>query len=270
MRLLINYADRAFRPSQRLNSDSGVRVGGFDRAVSYGPSDIDPVFRAKNQAILSEKRGAGYWLWKPYVINQALQSVADGDFVFYSDAGSTFIRPIEPLIALAHDTGQDVLVFELHQLVEKIWTKRDAFILMGADAPRYADTFQRLASFSLWRKSPVSMSLSRELLRCAEDPRLITDLPNTMGLGNYDGFKGHRHDQSILSLLTKLHGLPAFRDPSQWGNNWKTLYPDSRYDQLIEHTRARRQSILEAVAPRVSRVSARVMRRVRSTTFWLR
>jgi hypothetical protein len=42
--------------------------------------------------------------------------------------------------------------------------------------------------------------------------------------------------RSVLSLLSKRHGLPAWPDPSQWGE-WNGERP---YPTIIEHTRDRR------------------------------
>jgi len=39
-----------------------------DEYYNYGPNDIDNEFKKKNIEILSQKRGNGYWLWKPYFI----------------------------------------------------------------------------------------------------------------------------------------------------------------------------------------------------------
>ena len=110
---------------------------------------------------------------------------------------------------------------------------------LGADSNEFTDTYQRLGGFSLWRKSPTTLNFASEWLRLACDPQLISDAPNRCGLPNYPEFVAHRHDQSIFSLLAKQHGLPAFRDPSQWGNDRLEAYPNSPYPQLIELTRER-------------------------------
>ena len=239
VKVLINYANDRFRRSQALNSSTGLEVAGFDKVVSCSPQDIDPGFYEANQAILRETRGNGYWLWKPYFIKQALDAVHDGDYVFYSDSGSYFLRSIDPLIQVGVEGRQDLICFQLHGLIEQEWTKRDAFVLMDCDGPAYASTMQRLASFSLWRKSAFTVHLINEYLRYAQDERILTDVENRCGLENYPGFKDHRHDQSVFSLLTKKHGLIPHRDPSQWGDGAKPFYPDSPYDTLIAHTRDR-------------------------------
>jgi hypothetical protein len=91
---LVNYAHKTHHHSQISNSQSGLSVGGFDEVFSYGLSDIDDQFKEKNKNILEQDRGAGYWMWKPYVIKKALEKINDNDILFYSDSGISFIKPI--------------------------------------------------------------------------------------------------------------------------------------------------------------------------------
>jgi hypothetical protein len=73
------------------------------------------------------------------------------DYLFYSDSGAYFIRPITPLINISLATGSELIVFELEK-VEREWTKRDAFVLMDCDQPNCTDTKQRLGGYILWKK----------------------------------------------------------------------------------------------------------------------
>lgn len=237
MKLLINYANSLYSSSQKLNSKTGLQVGLFDKVISYSPKDIDKKFYKKNEHILKQRRGGGYYLWKPYFIKKSLEKLEDGDFLFYCDSGAYFHSPIYPIINISLKTGQDIIPFEL-TLIEKIWTKRDAFVLMDCDNTKYTDSNQRLAGFILFRKSKFTLNFVDEYLFYAQDERIITDNENTCGLPNYPEFKNHRHDQSIFSLLTKKYDLEAYRDPSQWGNDCRKIYPNSDgYDQLIESNR---------------------------------
>ena len=40
--------------------------------IVFDKKDISLEFRGKNREILEEKRGGGYWLWKPYIIWKTL------------------------------------------------------------------------------------------------------------------------------------------------------------------------------------------------------
>lgn len=241
MNILINYANDIFIEQQKFNSKTGKEVGLFDEVISYCPQNIEISFLKENINILKQRRGNGYWLWKPYFIKKTLEKMENDDYLFYCDSGSYFIKPITPLIDISLATGQEIIVFELTHL-EKEWTKRDAFILMDCDDPKYSESRQRLACFSLWKKTRFTMDFINEFLRYAQDERIITDLENQCGYPNYKEFKEHRHDQSIFSLLTKKYELDAYRDPTQWGNGVKHLYHNSKYEQLIEHTRSSNMS----------------------------
>jgi hypothetical protein len=91
------------------------------------------------------------------------------------------------------------------------------------------------------------------------DVRAISDDANVLGKPDYPGFREHRHDQSIFSLLTKRYDLPAFRDPSQWGNELRHCYPTSEYGQIIEHTRKRSRSVLSQLKSDFERMSLRMI-----------
>jgi hypothetical protein len=242
MTLLVNYANHSFHAAQRLNSQTGRNVAGFDRVVSYTPRDIDGEFFARNRDVLVQARGNGYWLWKPYFIRRSLDLLRDGDALFYCDAGAYFVAPIAPFIECCFRAEQDVFPTEM-QLFEKDWTKRDAFLLLGCDAADFAQSLQRQASYILLRKSASAVAFADEFLRYAQDVRVLTDRANEMGEPDYPGFREHRHDQSIFSLLTKKHGFAAYADPSQYGNPYRMRYPDSTYGQVIEATRKRQDSL---------------------------
>ena len=90
--------------------------------------------------------------------------------------------------------------------IEKQYTKRDAFILMGADSPFYTDTRQYCANIQIYKKSKYTQKFIEELLYYSQDKRIISDDNNTLGFQNYKEFIDNRHDQTVLSLLIKKYG----------------------------------------------------------------
>lgn len=236
MNLLLNFATAPFKKAQDFNAATACRIGGFDHAFKASPELVDSDFKDRYGSILKQARGAGYWLWKPYFILKTLERAQDGDILMYADSASHFIHSAAPLFVLPAQFHQPVIPFEL-ELPERAWTKRDAFIALGVDGNGYEVTPQRLASFILFRKSPMSLQFCQDYLNYCTNEQILTDAANIDGKPNYDDFVEHRHDQSIFSLLTKKYGLQAFRDPSQWGNGRKSQYANSDYPQIIEHTR---------------------------------
>ncbi len=206
-KLLISYADTAFSPYQAINLMTGLRFG-FDDCHAYGPQDIDVDFAQRHAATLRQKRGAGYWLWKPYILAAAMAKLSHGDFLFYADAAMHFVNPIDPMVAALEQHKLDLLILG-EGFAEAVYTKRDAFVLMDADTPSIVGSPQRFASCFMLRKSPWSESFLQRYLSYCEDERILTDQDNLCGLPNYPGFVAHRHDQSVFSLLSKLDSVPV-------------------------------------------------------------
>ena len=228
--VLVNYATRPYAGYQRINTLTG-RLSGFDECRSCGPSDIDAEFARQNAEILAAARGAGYWLWKPYVVARTLQRLDDGDLLFYADVATHFVSTIEPVVTEMERRNIDVLVLG-EGFVEAQFTKRDALVLMNADAADYVQSPQRFASCFAMRNTPRSRRFAGEFLDYACDARVLTDLPNQCGLSDYPEFVAHRHDQSIFSLLTKKAGIEYVSS----GLVVEGLA--DRRGQIINHTRA--------------------------------
>ena len=202
----ISYGDESFKQSLEYNGKSALEIAKADEFYGYTPEDIDPEFKAKNDYILSKGRGNGYWLWKPYFLYKTLtEKLNDGDYLIYSDAGIFYVDLAQKLVDFLNEKKAEMYFHRLPHL-EKVYTKRDAFILMGVDGPFYAETGQFNAAFQVYRKSKFTEFFLGEYLYYAQDKRIITDDQNEMGTPNYEGFIDHRHDQSILSLLTKKYG----------------------------------------------------------------
>ena len=235
MILVINYANEPFRQAQIICT-AAAQYFGADKVLEYSPKNIPLDFYAAHKDILDQPRGNGYWLWKPFIVLDALNKVNDGDYVFYMDSGSSLVDDVHLLINAMEQAKTNIMVF-VGPEIEKVWTKRDAFILMDCDSPEYADTPQIGATYVLLKKCNESIEFVKQWLHYMTDARIVTDMPNQMGKENYPEFMENRHDQSCLSLLVKKHKLPLFRNPSEYGLNLKSFSEDvisrsSSYSQI--------------------------------------
>ena len=210
MNVLVNYATREFARYRRLSSETARRFGGFARVLERSSADLDADFRRRHAALLAVPRGGGYWLWKPYVIERALCTLDADDCLFYADAGVFFTGPVDAIAALLRRGGGPLLAFAGSAL-EREWTKREAFVLLGCDAPRYADTHQALAGISAWRRCAESFEFVAAWRRAVEDARIVGDAPSRCGAPEYLGFRAHRHDTSAFSLLCKQREVALVR-----------------------------------------------------------
>lgn len=217
MIVAINYADSKFKKAQHWNSKTAIKYGA-EKVIEYGPDDIDENFRNKNREILQNDKGGGYYLWKPYILNKAIKSMDKDDYLVYTDAGSIFVNPIQNLIACMKRENTDIMVFSLEkEMLERKYTKRDAFILMDCNSNQFANTPQTIGGYVILKKTAFVEQFLKEDLQYAQDIRIISDNENVLQQDNYADFITHRHDQSIWSLMVKKYGLVRFRDPSQYG-----------------------------------------------------
>ena len=248
MVIAINYANKDFQKAQKLNLETAIQWGA-DKTIGYTPEDMDSEFVEKNKEILSAKKGNGYYLWKPYFLNKAYKELQDGDYLIYTDAGSIYVNKIQYLIDCMEKEGLEIMVFSLQQeMLERKYTKRDAFLLMDCDTPEYVDTPQSIGGYVILKKSDFVEKFLAEDLTYAQDARMITEIDNMLGKPNYEGFVAHRHDQSVWSLMTKKYRLKRFRDPSQFGmmNQYeKEVEERSTFPQIIDSHRMNVGSIAE-------------------------
>ena len=186
--------------------------GKFDASFYMGPSDIDSNFRDRYKNILSKVKGGGYWLWKPYILNKITSEAAEGDYIFYSDAGAIILHSIKKFVQNFENETQDIFCFEL-PLIEKQWSKRELFKNLDA-CSEIINTNQIGGSQILIRKSKESQKFLKEYLdECCKEENIFDSAEQNIS----ESFISHRYDQSILSILYKKHGLIPFKDPSQYG-----------------------------------------------------
>ncbi len=227
MKTFITYSDDSFIKQRNFAVAMAQLIGNFDKVIAYKPEDIDKEFYELNKKILSAKKGGGFWLWKPYFIYKTLNSLNDGDYLFYADAGSFFLKSVDALIIKLENNNQDIMGFEL-PLIESQWTKKELFINMNCEDDKFIQSNQLMASFFLIKRSDFSLNFFKEYLVYSSNEENITGIFSN-NLSQYDEFIDHRQDQSIFSLLYKKNNLKAFKDPSQRGT-----YPLS-YGGSLEH-----------------------------------
>jgi hypothetical protein len=239
----ISFATKEFLESEVRLRRSAAAFGLETKFFHPTSAELGPL-RETSSDILAATRGAGFWLWKPFIIYETLKTAAAGDIVVYTDAGVEIISPLRPLIDLANEN--EVVLFRTTDHRLRHWTKRDAFVLMSADEESYWDAPVLTAGYQLYRVGPASTGFVKEWLTACCDRRILTDDPNTCGLPNLEDFKDHRHDQSALSIVTRRHSIGTFVDPSQYG----VFPPDYRYGQIFNHHRKRTASSLKRLKAR--------------------
>lgn len=222
----VSYADGCCWQSLRKNRRQALAVG-VDEARAYGRKDLGPDWVAQHSKILSQRRGGGWWLWKPYVILRALKDPSlpwHRGVVIWVDAGNYLHADPRPLVKTALD-GSDVSAMRLKWCLEADWTSATTLQRLNVSG-RYAvvDRPQLGAYFLLFRKTELAISFVEEWLRLSEDRETLlgAEAANSGDLApalaptastalarEMPSFQKHQADQSIFSVLFKEHGFHA-------------------------------------------------------------
>jgi hypothetical protein len=198
---------------------------GLNGCVDYDETKIEQSFYDENKEIFKYRRGFGYWLWKPYIILKTLEQVDDGDIVFYSDSGSIIVNKFDDLFERCVQNN-GILLFDNRDgtptendiWINKNWTKGDCFVMMNCDSDKYQNGNQVDACYQMYQKTPKSIEFIKEYLMYCKNINIVSDLPNINTVRpELTSFYQHRHDQSVLSLLSIKHNIHIEREPSQWG-----------------------------------------------------
>ena len=179
-----------------------------DEIRLYRESSIeDTEFYKSNQGVFKYKKYYGYFLWKPYIIDKTLKT-SMSDYILYCDSNIRF-SDISRFLTRFNDvmvnTG-NFFVKHVHW-INKDWTKRDTFFVMDADNIRYWDAHQIWSVLSGFSRSYRSVELLKHYLFYCANPQIVTEEPNVCGLPNLVGFREHRWEQSVLSILVERYGI---------------------------------------------------------------
>ncbi len=209
----MTYSNDLYAATRNFSARMAIKKGKVDKVIVYKPEDINIVFYTKHKNILDNPIGNGFWLWKPYFVNKALNELNNGDVLLYCDAASFLFRSCEELLASMTD---DIWVSNI-PFIEKQYTKPEVLEYMGCTDEQYTESNQVQASILAVRKSDRAWKFVNEWLEICEmewtltrETRYEADKPDFE-------FIQHRSDQSILSLLSKKWGIVAHLDPSQYG-----------------------------------------------------
>lgn len=227
---LVSYAagHEVFYQNQHALVQSALNRG-VDFFLNYRQSLIDKKFYEKNKEVLNEKAGAGYWLWKPYVILKTLEQMPENAVLVYADTGVIFTSSLMPIIKHTEQYDGVFYVCEpeiflpLSKSTDIQVAKETGFSAMA----EYEKFPQLWAGFMIFKNTPLSRSFVKKWL----DMCLKTNWLKGYGQGS------HYHDQSLMAIcfLKNQRGMLAlnakeFRPVLKWHHRHKQ---EAKYGLMI-------------------------------------
>lgn len=245
----ITFGDIKYKNSLKRIEQEANNLGIFESVTIYTPEKISEEFYKKynmiyNYASLYDKnKGAGYWIWKFYIIPKRLSEINDNDILIYLDAGCSINKNTESLkrlndyVNILNNSDKGIISFELPDAcVEKRWTVLELLKLEDIDIDsEHYNTNQLVGGILIMKKCPhINLIFDKCIELIDKDPFIITNkyVKKNQELNAF--FKDNRNDQSILSIIRKKYGSAAvlrdetyiqINDYPNWNNEWIKKMP---------------------------------------------
>ena len=199
-----NYIDAGKR---LLKQASELNI--FSENILYTSDDLkkDVDFWGNHgNFVNNNRRGFGYWLWKPYLIQKTMKQMNNGDILLYLDCGCEIDhRNKNNLLNLIDIVKKEKLLYTSTGCIEKHWNKMDLIIKLDMNDTNYIDTHQKQAGALLILVCDETLNLVNKWYEIGSTYNNINDSPSINK--NLPCFREHRHDQSIFSLLAKKYNF---------------------------------------------------------------
>jgi len=222
----ITYGSKEFSIQKRNLIYLAKKSKQFDSCLGFNQKDIDKDFFKEYSEILTSRKGGGYWLWKFYLIKKLLDQINENDIVVFSDAGSSLnlkgISRLNEYFSMLNDDPTGNLRFQM-EFKEKFWTNKEVFNYFKiSNDSEIGNSGQLVGGHILLKKNRNSIRIFNEFQELLKfDQNLITDFYSN---NQIDGFNEHRHDQSILSLLSKIYGAIILKDETSFSESIEEQY----------------------------------------------
>ena len=245
---LISYADgpEVFFKNQNALAASALNRG-VDFIMNYRRSLLDKDFINNHADTFNKKKGAGYWLWKPKIIDETLKNIPEGSLLVYADTGFVMINSIVPFLKKMGD--KDVMLVDYDDRYSRPieMAKRDIFVRLQCDEPSCWEGNHLMGGFVIVRNTPKGRAFIAKWLSLCEDKQLLQDTPSITPA--HARQTTTHHDEAILSVLynalkkdgadyIQLLPLKDFDNLMFWhhrhpGRSYYSALPQSAYYQIL-------------------------------------
>lgn len=236
---------------------------------------ISEMYTDHGKFITENRRGHGYWLWKPWILHHILKNeLPDGHTLVYLDGGcelnltvSSVSRFSEYLLLTQLD---GLLAFQLNDKLAD-WCKMDLLVetrlidrardikVVQAGVIMLAKTVQNEQMLAQWKNLAFKNSY-----------RFLDDSPSEKA--NQRGFIEHRHDQAIWTVLMANRGYQGKPNETAFDFGWRSQPNDfpiwaARNASRFSYAGSRPSRLTAASLFQIRRIRNVVRRRIHKKAF---
>lgn len=218
---MITYGDDGFYNAKKTLITEAKNSNFFYSIKGYSKNDLTNTFTENYKELLEKRRGGGYFIWRGHIIRKKLDELKEGDFLIFNDSGNTFNNRGENrllhYLEILNKSPYGLLWFKT-TYNERNWTTKEIFNYFNVDInSNIAIEGQYWVGSLIIQKNNHSILIFDQYLKTLNDnPLLFSDHYNNIEQKPY--FVENRHDQSILSVISKLNGCVTVPPPVNSNN----------------------------------------------------
>lgn len=247
-RVYITFSGNAYDATTEVIVRDGEKYGADEVWVYDDKWLLEQDFHTQNKWLWEHhhKRGFGWYAWKPYIIWDALSKLEDGDIVMFTDADCIPIADFGVLYDECNRNG-GIMLFTAQGHRHHKWCKRDCYITMGQDDPKYFDVPAGVARFMLFQKGHwrTTQFLMEWITYCVNP--LSTTFDPSVILPEHEGFIEHRTEQAIMTNLAHKYGIKLYREVCDAGEyptpTMQHLDDRDLYGQLFQQINPHKEKV---------------------------
>ena len=193
---LISFATEDYSNSAKALGIKAI-ANGFSSFYLYNFQDLEADFVENNSLTLANRRGAGYWVWKPYIILKYLSQIPRGEYLLYLDAGVMPKSQAGEFVNYLKD--EKIHLWNIHGVTIGEWTDPGVLRALNVSESTFGSNMVMGGAILGVNSLEFKSILERWLDLCTNPKYLHPD--SEPSYVKPEGLFWHRHDQSLLSVL---------------------------------------------------------------------
>ena len=198
----VTYGNDRFKESRERITNEAKKTNVFASVSMYTEKDLPRLYAGTSkqfQVIANERRGGGDWRWKPAVVRDALANVPEGDFVVWSDAGSTVLSGQE-WDRIPQSNADCIVFMNNHQTHH---TAKKALLEMYPIDDEEITPRGTRGGLIVVRNTTAGRAFADEWWEVAKSHPTMFD--DSVSSEEHPEFQFCRHDQAVLGRIAKVH-----------------------------------------------------------------
>lgn len=194
-KIFISYGNERYYSSLERLKKEAETLEIFDEIRIFTDKNLPE--RILQHTLFQYDRGGGYWIWKPWVILNTLETLQNDDILIYSDAGCQLFQDSEWGKWWKLMEKYNGIFFCYGGTMEQ-FCKSDLLKYFGNNLLKY---YYQIQSGFLIIKKPAQHVIEEWMNIMFNMPEMVMDTTSEECERESKRYRGHRHDQAILSGL---------------------------------------------------------------------